>query len=76
MTIPGATCTTLGLYTAWMLWQLKAPPGLALGVFLFQLCSPIFFFVQSSLIVVATFKLACSGGKEIDWVPTKRSAPA
>jgi cellulose synthase/poly-beta-1,6-N-acetylglucosamine synthase-like glycosyltransferase len=72
MSFPSAFCITLGLYSAWLLVQLRAPLSLWVGVFFFQVCSPVFFFLQSSLIVVATVRLALTGSKPIEWVATKR----
>ena len=57
-----------------MLLQLRAPGKLWASVFLFQLVSPLFFCMQSSLIVVASVRLALAGSKPLEWVATKRDA--
>jgi len=73
LTVPMVTCITLAVFTSWMLWQLRAPWPLWVAVYVFQALSPGFFFIQSSLIVVACFKLAFGG--QIEWVATKRDTP-
>ena len=76
MTVPSVFCVILWIFTAWMLWQLREPPSLWVSVFFFQLCSPGFFFLQSSLIVVATIRLALSGSRPLEWVATARDTDA
>ena len=72
--MPSISCVTIWLFTAWMLLQLRAPGKLWASVFLFQLVSPLFFCMQSSLIVVASVRLALAGSKPLEWVATKRDA--
>ena len=72
--MPTFSCVFIWLFTAWMLCQLRAPGRLWASVFAFQLVSPLFFCMQSSLIVVASIRLALSGSKPMEWVATKRDA--
>jgi len=74
MSVPSLSCVFIWLFTAWMLCQLHAPGKLWASVFFFQLVSPVFFCMQSSLIVVASIRLALSGNKPMEWVATKRDA--
>ena len=76
MTIPSVICYIVAFVTVYMLFQLRAKPPLWLSVLVFQLASPVFFFVQSSLIIVATIKLTLRGSKPIEWVATKRDPKA